>query len=141
MVCNLASINVAKVHTPEQIERVVPVVMRILDNVIDLNYYPIKEAELTAKKYRSVGLGYLGLAEYLAVNKLAYDSVAAREVVDQMMEKFALEVFRASHDLAKERGAYELFAGSEYSKGIVLGKDAAWFEAHSKMATEWKQLL
>jgi ribonucleoside-diphosphate reductase alpha chain len=54
VVCNLASLNVAKVNTPKDIEEVTPVVMRILDNVIDLNYYPIKEAELTAKKYRSV---------------------------------------------------------------------------------------
>lgn len=56
VVCNLASINVAKVHTPEEIAKVVPIAMRILDNVISLNYFPIKEAELTAKKYRSVGL-------------------------------------------------------------------------------------
>ena len=59
VVCNLASINVAKVHTPEEIEKVLPIAMRILDNVITLNYFPIKEAELTAKRYRSVGLGFL----------------------------------------------------------------------------------
>jgi ribonucleoside-diphosphate reductase alpha chain len=56
VVCNLASINVAKVNTPKEINKVIPIAMRILDNVISLNYYPIKEAELTAKKYRSVGL-------------------------------------------------------------------------------------
>jgi len=54
VVCNLASINVAKVNTPEEIEKVIPIAMRILDNVITLNFYPIKEAELTAMKYRSV---------------------------------------------------------------------------------------
>lgn len=54
VVCNLASINIAKVHTPEEIEKIIPIAMRILDNVITLNYYPIKEAEITAKKYRSV---------------------------------------------------------------------------------------
>lgn len=54
VVCNLASINVAKVNTPEDIKKVVPIAMRLLDNVIDLNFYPIKEAEKTAKKYRSV---------------------------------------------------------------------------------------
>lgn len=54
VVCNLASINIAKVHTPQEIEKVIPIAMRILDNVISLNYYPIKEAEITAKKYRSV---------------------------------------------------------------------------------------
>jgi ribonucleoside-diphosphate reductase alpha chain len=56
VVCNLASINIAKVHTPEEIAKVLPIAMRILDNVITLNFFPIKEAELTAKKYRSVGL-------------------------------------------------------------------------------------
>jgi len=54
VVCNLASVNIAKVNTPEMIEKVTEVTMRLLDNVISLNYYPIKEAELTAKKYRSV---------------------------------------------------------------------------------------
>jgi ribonucleoside-diphosphate reductase alpha chain len=59
VVCNLASINVAKVNTDKDIKKIFPIAMRILDNVITLNYYPIKEAELTAKKYRSVGLGFL----------------------------------------------------------------------------------
>lgn len=56
VVCNLASINVAKVNTTEEIDKIIPIAMRILDNVITLNYFPVKEAELTAKKYRSVGL-------------------------------------------------------------------------------------
>jgi len=59
VVCNLASINIAKVYTDEDIAKVTPIAMRILDNVIDLNFYPVKEAELTSKKYRSVGLGFL----------------------------------------------------------------------------------
>lgn len=108
VVCNLASINVAKVNTLDDIEKVTPYVMKILDNVIDLNFYPIKEAELTAKKYRSVWVWYLWLAEYLAVNKLSYDSESARVVVDKMMEKFAFEIFKSSCDLAKTRGKYEL---------------------------------
>jgi len=59
VVCNLASINIAKVNDAKTIEKVIPVVMKILDNVIDLNYYPIKESERTSKRYRSVGLGFL----------------------------------------------------------------------------------
>jgi ribonucleoside-diphosphate reductase alpha chain len=54
VVCNLASINVAKVNTPEEINKILPIAMRILDNVITLNFFPIKEAEITAKKYRSI---------------------------------------------------------------------------------------
>lgn len=120
VVCNLASVNVAKVHTDKDIADVTETTMRILDNVITLNYYPIKEAELTATKYRSVGLGFLGMAEYLAVNKLSYETPEARKVVDKLMEKFAYETYKASNKLAKERGSYELFEGSEWSKGIVL---------------------
>ncbi len=141
VVCNLASINIAKVNDDKTIEKVIPIVMKILDNVIDLNYYPMKEAEITAKKYRSVGLGFLWLAEYLAVNKIAYDSGDAREIVDKLMEKFAYEVFKSSNTLANERGAYSLFEGSEYSKGIVLGKDEKWFKESSKTDCDWTTLL
>ncbi len=141
VVCNLASINVAKVNTPWDIEKVTPYVMKILDNVIDLNFYPIKEAELTAKKYRSVWVWYLWLAEYLAVNKLSYDSESARVVVDKMMEKFAFEIFKSSCDLAKTRGKYELFEGSEYSKWIIIWKDKAWFKANSENYSEWENLI
>ncbi|MCP4524267.1 MAG: ribonucleoside-diphosphate reductase subunit alpha [Candidatus Gracilibacteria bacterium] len=141
VVCNLASINIAKVYTDEEIEKVTPVVMRLLDNVIDLNYYPIKEAERTAKRYRSVGLGFLGLAEYLAVNHLAYDSQEARDVVDKIMEKFAFHTFKASNQLSKERGEYELYQGSEWSKGIILGKDSKWYEQNSEIGDQWKELI
>lgn len=141
VVCNLASINIAKVNDDKTIEKVIPIVMKILDNVIDLNYYPMKEAEITAKKYRSVGLWFLWLAEYLAVNKIAYDSGEAREIVDKLMEKFAFEVFQSSNTLANERGSYSLFEGSEYSKGIVLGKDEAWFKANAKTNCDWFGLL
>lgn len=103
VVCNLASINVAKVHTPEDIEKVIPIAMRILDNVITLNFYPIKEAELTAKKYRSVGLGFLGLAEYLATHNMMYDSAFAREHVDTLFENYGFATLQASADLAQER--------------------------------------
>lgn len=115
--------------------------MRILDNVIDLNYYPIKESELTSKKYRSVGLGFLGLAEYLAVNHLAYDSKEARDDVDKIMEKFAYEALTASNELAAERGTYKLYEGSERSKGIIMGKDAKWFKENSDMSDKWLKLL
>lgn len=141
VVCNLASVNIAKVNTPEMIEKVTEVTMRVLDNVITLNYYPIKEAELTAQKYRSVGLGFLGMAEFLAVNKLSYETPEAREVVDQMMEKFAYETFKASNKLAKERGTYGVYEGSEWSKGILLGRDEAWYKENSKTKSDWSKLI
>ncbi len=141
VVCNLASINIATVFEPAVIADVFPVVMRVLDNVVTLNYYPIREAERTSKRYRSVGLGYLGLAEYLATHKLAYDSEAARKEVDRLFERYTYHTYRASVDLAKERGAYELYPGSEYSKGSLLGRTVEWFEKNTPNASEWATLF
>jgi ribonucleoside-diphosphate reductase alpha chain len=141
VVCNLASINVAAVHDDAMIAEVFPVVMRVLDNVITLNYYPIKEAERTAMRYRSVGLGYLGLAEYLATRHIAYDSEEAREETDKLFERYAYHTYRASVDLAKERGKYPLYDGSEYSKGRLLGRAEQWFIEKTGHAEEWKQLF
>ncbi len=141
VVCNLASINVAKVNTDKQIKEVIPVAMRLLDNVIDLNFYPIKEAENTAKKYRSVWLWFLWLAEYLAVNKLAYDSKEAREVVDKLFEKYTYNTLKASNKLAKERWTYDVYKWSEWSKWILIGKDADWFKKNSEMSDKWLKLI
>jgi len=141
VVCNLASINVAKVHTDEQIKKIVPITMRLLDNVIDLNFYPIKEAKKTAIKYRSVWLGFLGLAEYLAVNKLAYDTSEAREVVDILFEKYAYQTLKSSNKLAKERWTYKVYEWSEWSKWILIWKDENWFKNNSKMSDKWSKLI
>jgi len=141
VVCNLASINVAKVNTDEQIKEVIPVAMRVLDNVITLNFYPVKETELTAKKYRSVGLGFLGLAEYLATHQLAYDTKEARDVVDKLFEKYAYYTLKSSNELAKERWTYSVYDGSEWSKWILIWKDANWFKQNSQMAEKWLELI
>lgn len=141
VVCNLASINVAKVFDQATMAEAFPVVMRILDNVITLNYYPIKEAEHTAMKYRSVGLGYLGLAEYLATHGMAYDSPEARAHVDDLFEQYAYYTYEASVNLAKERGTYGVYKGSEYDKGILLGHDREWFVREKKMGRKWGELF
>lgn len=141
VVCNLASINVAKVYTKKDIEEVFPVALRVLDNVITLNFYPIKEAEYTAQRYRSVGLGFMGLAEYLACQKLAYDRPEARAHVDDLFEQYALATLQQSNKIAEERGAYPLFAGSEWEKGILFGRDEAWYATQSKYPAEWKILI
>lgn len=141
VVCNLASINVAKVFDEKTMEEVFPVVMRILDNVITLNFYPIEEAKRTAMRYRSVGLGYLGLAEYLATHGMAYDSEEARKHVDSMFERYAFNTYKASALLARERGAYELYKGSEYDKGMILGHDLAWYEKNTELAAKWKEVF
>lgn len=141
VVCNLASINVARVHSDEEIREIIPIALRVLDNVITLNFYPIKEAELTAKRYRSVGLGFMGLAEYLACKKLAYGSPEARVDVNVLFEKYAYATLKGSNELARERGAYELFPGSAWSKGILFGHDEAWFREHAKDPKPWIELI
>lgn len=140
--CNLASINVAKVHDEKTIATSMDVLCRLLDNVITITKFPIKAAELTAMKYRSIGIGYLGLAEYLATRAMAYDSPEARATVDALFELYTYYTYRASVDIARERGAYPLFPGSEHSKGIVLGRDATALIADTKNPhLDWKSLL
>jgi len=141
VVCNLASINIAKVNTEEEIKKVIPTAMRILDNVISLNFYPVKETEITAKKYRSVWLGYLWLAEYLAVNQLAYESQDARNHVNDLFEKYTYYTYKESIQLAKERGTYEVYKGSQYDKGILLGKTKEEFVKEGKLGEEWNTLF
>ena len=140
--CNLASINVAKVWKDEDIEKVIPVAMRILDNVIDLNFYPIKESWLTARKYRPVGLGFMGLAEHLATQaKIRYDSPEAVEYVDKLFEKYAWWTIKSSVELAKERWAYSLFKWSDRSKGILWWKDKKWFYENTQHWEFWEDLI
>ncbi len=140
--CNLASINVAKVNDEKTIATSMDVLCRLLDNVITITKFPIKAAELTAMKYRSIGIGYLGLAEYLATRAMAYDSPEARSTVDALFELYTYYTYRASVDIARERGAYPLFPGSEHSKGIVLGRDATALIADTKNPhLDWKSLL
>ena len=141
VVCNLASINVAKVNTDDEMEKVLPVCMRLLDNVITLNYYPIEEAKLTAQRYRSVWVGFLWLAEYLAVNKLAYDAPEARAETDRIFEMYAYHTLKASNKLAKERGTYDVYEGSEWSKWVLIWKDEKWFKEHSTMSDKWSKLI
>ncbi|MBC7504039.1 ribonucleoside-diphosphate reductase subunit alpha [Candidatus Gracilibacteria bacterium] len=140
--CNISSINVAKVYEEKDIEVALAVLSRILDNIISLSKFPIKAAEMTAGKYRAIGIGYLGLAEYLATRSMAYDSLEAREHVDALFEKYTYYTYKASIDIARERGAYPLFPGSEHSKGIILGKNAAMLTAETKNShLDWTALL
>ncbi len=140
--CNLASINIAKVYKDKDIAEVIPVAMRILDNVIDLNFYPIQESKLTAKKYRPVWLWFMWLAEHLATQmKLRYDSSQAVGYVDKLFEKYAYHTLKASVELAKERWPYSLFEGSDWSKWILRGKDEKWFKENSEYSQYWVELI
>ena len=117
-VCNLASVNLSKINTKEDFERVVPIAIRMLDNVIDLNYYPLKKVKDTNLKSRSIGLGVMGEAQMLAENKVMFGSREHFKWIDKIMEQFSYNAIKSSMELAKEKGSYPDFSGSKWSKGI-----------------------
>ena len=117
-VCNLASINLSKIHTKEDIERIMPIAIRMLDNVIELNFYPLEKVKQTNLKSRSIGLGVMGEAQMLAQNKIEWGSDEHFEKIDEIMEMVSYNAIKASSNLALEKGKYPEFEGSNWSKGI-----------------------
>ena len=118
-VCNLASVNLSKINTKEDIERVVPIAIRMLDNVIDLNFYPLEKVKRTNLKTRAIGLGVMGEAQMLAEHKIEWGSDEHFRKIDEVMEMISYNAIRASSNLAIEKGTYPLFEGSKWSKGIL----------------------
>ncbi len=118
-VCNLASVNLSRIHTKEDIERVVPIAVRMLDNVIDLNFYPLKKVKDTNLQSRSIGLGVMGEAQMLAEKQIMFGSQEHLNLIDELMEQFSYYTIKASSDLAVEKGSYPDFEGSNWSKGIM----------------------
>ena len=117
-VCNLASINLSKVHTKEDLARVVPIAIRMLDNVIDLNFYPHIKVKNTNLKSRAIGLGVMGEAQMLAENQIFWGSEEHFNKIDEIMECLSYEAILASSNLAIEKGSYPDFKGSKWSEGI-----------------------
>ncbi|MBU1668268.1 ribonucleoside-diphosphate reductase subunit alpha [bacterium] len=117
-VCNLASINLSKINTQEDIARVVPTAIRMLDNVIDLNFYPLAKVKKTNEKTRAIGLGVMGEAQMLAESKINWGSNEHFLKIDEVMESVSYYAIKASSDLALEKGQYPNYEGSDWSKGI-----------------------
>jgi ribonucleoside-diphosphate reductase alpha chain len=117
-VCNLASINLSKINTREDIERVTPIAMRLLDNVIELNFYPVEKVKSTNLLSRAVGLGAMGEAQLLADKNIEWGSERHFAYVDEIFETISYNAIKSSSDLAVEKGPYPMFAGSNWSKGI-----------------------
>ncbi len=117
-VCNLASVNLSKINTPQDIARVVPVAIRMLDNVIDLNFYPLEKVKKTNLKSRAIGLGVMGEAQMLAERGIEWGSDEHFRVIDEIMESVSYYAIKTSSDLAIEKGSYSEFEGSDWSKGI-----------------------
>ena len=138
VVCNLASLNLGRINTDdeEEIRRVTACAMRALDNVIDLNFYPSPYAELTNKRYRSVGLGVSGYHHMLAKRCIRWESEEHLSYVDKVFETIAHAAIQASSALAAEKGAYEGFAGSDWQTGAFFTKRGYTSEAWQKLAKE-----
>ena len=124
-VCNLGSINVPN-HLDgqgnldkEKLEKNVTTAIRMLDNVIDINYYAVPQAENSNFKHRPIGMGIMGFQDALYVKKIPYASEAAVDFADESMELVSYMAINASSDLAKERGSYSSYEGSLWSKGIL----------------------
>lgn len=118
-VCNLASVNLSKIKTKEDMARVVPVAIRALDNVIDLNFYPNKKTKDTNLKSRAVGLGVMGEAQMLAEEGISYGTQEHFEKINKVMEYFSFYAIVSSAKLGLEKGSYPDFEGSNWSKGIM----------------------
>jgi ribonucleoside-diphosphate reductase alpha chain len=124
-VCNLGSVNLAQHLTPagdidhEKLQRTVRVAMRMLDNVIDINYYAVKKARDSNLRHRPVGLGIMGFQDALFLKHVPYASQDAVEFADVSMEAVCYYAYLSSSQLAAERGRYSSFKGSLWDKGIL----------------------
>jgi ribonucleoside-diphosphate reductase alpha chain len=127
-VCNLGSVNLANhmkdgVLNEAKVKQTVSTAIRMLDNVININYYSVETARNSNLKHRPIGLGMMGFQDALYVQNIAYCSSDAVEFADKSMELISYYAIHASTELAKERGSYETYEGSLWSKGI-LPKDS-----------------
>ncbi|WP_345992953.1 ribonucleoside-diphosphate reductase subunit alpha [Sulfurimonas sp. HSL-1716] len=118
-VCNLASVNLSRINTKEDIDRIVPTAIRALDNVIDLNFYPLEKVKRTNTRSRSIGLGVMGEAQMLAEQGIEWGSQEHFDKIDEIMESVSYNAISASSDLAVEKGKYPEFEGSKWSNGIM----------------------
>lgn len=123
-VCNLGSVNLAQHVTAEgldqaKLERTVKTAMRMLDNVIEYNFYAVPQARNSNLRHRPVGLGIMGFQDALHIQKIPYSSDAAVQFADRSMEAVSYLAISASSDLAAERGKYPSFEGSLWSRGIL----------------------
>lgn len=152
-VCNLGSVNLAQ-HLKdggvdhEKLKKTVRTAMRMLDNVIDINYYAVKKAEQSNLRHRPVGLGLMGFQDALYQLRLPYASNEAVEFADRSMEAICYYAYWASSELAEERGRYSTYEGSLWSKGILpfdtlelLAKErGGHVEVDRSMSLDWNGL-
>ena len=135
--CNLVSLNLANIDR-EEIESNCQIAVRILDNTIDITNPPFDNAKNHNDKYRTIGVGAMGLADWLAKRKLSYNNLSE---ISNLFEEIGYWCTYSSMELAKERGAYQAFLGSEWSQGKLIGaKPVAWFLNNAVQPQRWQQL-
>ncbi len=152
-VCNLGSINLVAHLTPDgldfsKIKRTISTAMRMLDNVIDINYYAVDKARNSNLRHRPVGLGIMGFQDCLHQLRVPYASEAAVEFADRSMEMVAYAAYWASTELAEERGRYASFPGSLWERGILpqdtldilSAERGGYVELDRSAALDWEPL-
>ena len=135
VVCNLSSIVLGNidVKSDEELDYIVETQIRAMDNVIDLNYYSVPFAEVTNKKYRAIGLGTSGYHHMLANNKIQWNDKKHLEFVDKVYEKINYYAIKASMNIAKEKGSYSCFKGSDWENG-------QYFDLRKYESNQWQEL-
>ena len=118
-VCNIGSVNLSKIKDFDHLRTVVRTAMRMLDNVININFYGSSRAKTSNMRHRPIGIGMMGYTEYLVKNSIDWESQEHLEKADELLEHFSYYAIEASADLARERGTYESFKGSLWSQGIL----------------------
>jgi ribonucleoside-diphosphate reductase alpha chain len=117
--CILSAINVGQLGDLSELENLCDLSVRALEQIIDYQDYPVKAAEVSTKRRRSLGIGYIGLAHYLAKNGVKYNEKGAWELVDRLSEAFQYYLLRASCDIAMEKGKCEGFERTKYADGLL----------------------
>lgn len=135
VVCNLASLSLGRLplEDEEQMQEKVATVVRALDNVINLNFYPVPYAQLTNQRYRSIGLGISGYHHALAKRRIKWESEEHLEFMDKVFETINRAAILASSNLAKEKGSYQFFEGSDWQTG-------AYFDKRGYDSAEWQDV-
>ena len=135
VVCNLASLSLGRLplEDEEQMQEKVATVVRALDNVINLNFYPVPYAQITNQRYRSIGLGISGYHHALAKRRIKWESEEHLEFMDKVFETINRAAILASSNLAKEKGSYQFFEGSDWQTG-------AYFDKRGYDSAEWQDV-
>ena len=141
--CILSAINVGKINYVEELEPLCDLAVRALDEIIDHQKYPVKAAEVSTKARRSLGIGYIGLAHYLAKMKVNYADKEAWKEVDELTEAFQYYLLKSSNELAKEKGKCDYFNRTKYSDGILpidTYKKEVDEIVNRKLSMKWEKL-